>query len=101
MSGVDSDQAMIYESSHPDTAKHIISSVLKQVDNTVVRSIKLMKDGKLPFGKAESLGLKEGAIDLANNKYTQAVVPPAVWADVQKAKADIVDGKLKVPTAFH
>jgi len=98
--GVDSDQALIYEASRPDIAKRIVTSVLKQVDNTVVRSVTLMKEGKLPFGQAESLGIKEGAIGLADNKFTQAIVPPAVWADIEKTKAEIVDGKVTVPTAF-
>ncbi|MDE1990967.1 MAG: BMP family ABC transporter substrate-binding protein [Rhizobiaceae bacterium] len=98
--GVDSDQALIYETSRPDTAKRIVTSVMKNVDNTVVRSVSLMKDGKLPFGTAESLGLKEGAIGLADNKFTQAIVPPAVWTDVSKVRDDIIAGKIKVPTAF-
>lgn len=98
--GVDSDQALIFETSRPDAAKRIVTSVLKQVDNTVVRAVSLMKEGKLPFGQAESLGLKEGAIGLADNKFTQAIVPPAVWAEVEKTKADIMDGKVTVPTAF-
>lgn len=98
--GVDSDQAMLFEKSRPDTAKRIITSVLKQVDNVVVRAISLMKNGKLPLGKTESLGLKEGAIDLANNTFTQAIVPPSVWAEIEKTKADIVEGKIIVPTAF-
>ncbi|SCB39169.1 BMP family lipoprotein [Rhizobium hainanense] len=98
--GVDSDQAMLFEKSRPDAAKRIVTSVLKQVDNVVVRAVSLMKDGKLPFGKAESLGLKEGAIDLADNKFTQAIVPSTVWAEIEKTKAEIVDGKIIVPTAF-
>lgn len=98
--GVDSDQALIFETSRPATAKRIVTSVLKQVDNTVVRAVTLMKEGKLAFGTAESLGLKEGAIGLADNKFTQEIVPPAIWAEVQKTKAEIIDGKVKVPTAF-
>ncbi len=98
--GVDSDQALIYETSRPDTAKRIVTSVMKNVDNSVVRSITLMKDGKLPLGTAESLGLKEGAIGLADNKFTQAIVPSAVMSEVDKVKADIIAGKVKVPTAF-
>lgn len=98
--GVDSDQALIYETSRPDTAKRIVTSVMKNVDNTVVRSVALMKEGKLPLGTAESLGLKEGAIGLADNKFTHAIVPPAVMGEVDKVKADIIAGKVKVPTAF-
>lgn len=98
--GVDSDQALIYETSRLDTAKRIVTSVMKNVDNTVVRSVALMKEGKLPLGTAESLGLKEGAIGLADNKFTQAIVPPAVMGEVDKVKADIIAGKVKVPTAF-
>ncbi|MGO4568866.1 BMP family protein [Rhizobium sp. 2YAF20] len=98
--GVDSDQALIYQTSRPDTAKRIVTSVMKNVDNTVVRSITLLKDGKLPVGTAESLGLKEGAIGLADNQFTKAIVPAVVMAEVNKTKADIIDGKVSVPTAF-
>lgn len=98
--GVDSDQALIYESSRPETAKRIVTSVLKQVDNAMVHAITQMKDSNLPLGKAESLGLNEGAIGLAYNKFTQAIVPPAVWTEIDRTRSEIINGKVKVPTAF-
>ena len=98
--GVDSDQALVYETSRPETAARIITSVMKNVDNAVVRSVTLLKEGKLPLGKAESLGLKEGAIGLADNKFTKAIVPQTVMTEIDAVKAAIIDGKIAVPTAF-
>lgn len=98
--GVDSDQAMLYATSSPQTAQHIVTSVMKNVDNVVVRSLKLELDGKLPFGRSEALGLAEGGIGLADNQYTDALVPPAVLEEVRKAQAGIIAGTIKVPSAF-
>ncbi|MCL5676860.1 MAG: BMP family ABC transporter substrate-binding protein, partial [Firmicutes bacterium] len=62
--GVDSDQAMLFKDSDPKKAELVVTSMLKRVDNSLVRAIKLYQDGKLTFGKAENLGLKDNAVGL-------------------------------------
>ena len=99
--GVDSDQAAIYQAAAPDRAARIVTSVLKRVDNAVFRALSRMKGGTLAFGKSESLGLKEGAIGLADNRFTQTLVPPATMDQVRQVEAAIEDGSLHVPSVYR
>jgi len=98
--GVDSDQATIYQAASPDRAARIVTSVLKRVDNAVFRALTLASQGALPFGTAESLGLKQGAIGLADNRFTQAIVPAATMAEVRQVETAIEDGRLTVPSIY-
>lgn len=98
--GVDTDQAMLYETSNPATAARIVTSVMKNVDNVVFRSLQLAGQDKLPYGKAEALGLAEGGIGLADNKYTRAIVPETVMTELKTIEGKIIDGSIKVPTAL-
>ncbi|MBJ6986790.1 MULTISPECIES: BMP family ABC transporter substrate-binding protein [unclassified Devosia] len=98
--GVDSDQALLFEESRPETAERIFTSVLKQVDNSVVYAFEQLQKGELKLGSAESLGLKEGAIAIAVNKYTDAVVPADVMEEIKAIEAKIIDGSIDVPTTL-
>ncbi|TWB21763.1 nucleoside-binding protein [Nitrospirillum amazonense] len=98
--GVDSDQAALYRASSPRRAARILTSVMKNVDAAILRALRLWQQGRLPLGRTESLGLKEGAIGLADNPAAALTVPPAVRAAVAAARQGIIDGTLTVPTAF-
>lgn len=98
--GVDSDQAAIYQAAAPDRAARIVTSVLKRVDNAVFRALSRMQQGTLAFGTAESLGLKQGAIALADNRVTRALVPAATMDRVRQVQTAIEDGSLRVPSAY-
>ncbi|MCG8481727.1 MAG: BMP family ABC transporter substrate-binding protein, partial [Clostridia bacterium] len=67
--GVDSDQALLFTESDPEKANLIVTSMLKRVDNSLVRAIELHMEGALPYGSAENLGMAEEAIGLADNEY--------------------------------
>ncbi|WP_044560097.1 BMP family ABC transporter substrate-binding protein [Azospirillum sp. B4] len=98
--GVDSDQAALYRASSPRRAARILTSVMKNVDAAIVRALRLQRQGRLPLGRTESLGLKEGAIGLADNPDAALAIPAAVRAAVDAARQGIIDGTLAVPTAF-
>ena len=98
--GVDSDQAEIYQAAAPERAHRIVTSVLKRVDNAVFRALSLMAADTLPFGRSESLGLKEGAIGLADNGVTQALVPAATMAEIRQVEAAIKAGDLTIPSVY-
>ncbi|ASG20264.1 BMP family lipoprotein [Nitrospirillum viridazoti] len=98
--GVDSDQAALYRASSPRRAARILTSVMKNVDAAILRALRLWQQGRLPLGRTESLGLKEGAIGLADNPEAALTVPPTVRAAVAAARQRIIDGTLTVPTAF-
>jgi basic membrane protein A len=98
--GVDSDQAMAMEPTNPDQAKQILTSMQKNVDNSIYRAMKMYLDGTLPFGKVEQLGLKEGGVGLSDNKFYQANTPKDVQDKVAQAIKDVSDGKIVVDTVF-
>ncbi|MEW6522910.1 MAG: BMP family ABC transporter substrate-binding protein [Bacillota bacterium] len=98
--GVDSDQAMLFKDSDPAKAKLIPTSMLKRVDNSLLRALTLFKEGKLEFGKAESLGMKEEAVGLAENEFYTQIVPAEFRQRLAVIKQELIDGKITVSTAF-
>lgn len=98
--GVDSDQAMLFKSSDAKKAELIVTSMLKRVDNSLVRALKLYKDGKLPFGKSEQLGLAEDAVGLADNEFSQKLISADFKKQLDDLKAKILKGEIKVDSAM-
>ncbi len=98
--GVDSDQALIIEQTNPDMARHILTSMMKNVDNSLFRALKLHLEGTLPYGQAEALGVAEGGVGLARNKYYEEMTPDEVKARIDQAEQDLLEGKIVVDTVF-
>ena len=98
--GVDSDQAMLYKDSDPEKAEHVPASVMKRVDNSLVRAFQMIEDGTLPWGQEETLGLADGAVGLSENEYYEKLVPEEVRNDIQDAADKIISGEITVDTAF-
>ncbi len=99
--GVDSDQALIIEEANPDQAARILTSMMKNVDNSIFRGVQKHLDGTLPYGTAESLGIAEGGVGLARNKFYEASTPDEVKALVDAAEQKIINGEITVATAFQ
>lgn len=98
--GVDSDQALLIENTDPEQAKHIATSMMKNVDKSLYRALGLYIDGQLPFGRAETLGIKDEAVGLAKSKYYQEITPAEIKAKINQAEINIKNGNIKVETAF-
>lgn len=81
--GVDSNQNGL----HPGS---ILTSMLKRTDVAVYQAFKGVKPG------ITSLGLREGALDLAYDENNAKLVSASMRSRVEAAKADIVSGKIKV-----
>ncbi|MFE6100515.1 BMP family protein [Streptomyces laurentii] len=92
--GVDSDQYM--QKGLAAYKDHILTSVTKDVQGSVFNLIKSVKDGKPQTGEVR-MGLAANGVGLAasNPAYTKMT---DVIAAVEKAKKDIVDGKITVKT---
>jgi len=86
--GVDSNQNYL----HPGT---MLTSMMKRVDVAVYNSAKAAADGTWKAG-AQVLGLKEGGVDWAYDKYNKPLVSADMKAKVDAAKADIISGKIQV-----
>ena len=98
--GVDSDQATIVAETDPDQAERILTSMMKNVDNSIFRAVSLHLDGELPYGSAESLGIPEGGVGLAKNEFYDAATSDDIKAMVEAAEAAVVAGDIEVQTVF-
>jgi basic membrane protein A len=98
--GVDSDQATIIEATDPDQAARILTSMMKNVGDSLYRAIKMHIEGTLPYGQAEALGIAEGGVGLAYNKYYEENTPQTVKDKIAQAQKDVTEGKIVVDTVY-
>jgi basic membrane protein A len=68
----------------------MLTSMVKRVDVAVFNAFKGVKPG------LQSLGLKEGGVEVALDEHNAKLVTPEMKARVEAARADIVAGKIKV-----
>ncbi|GGD05246.1 BMP family lipoprotein [Aureimonas glaciei] len=86
--GVDSNQNAL----HPG---HVLTSMVKRVDNAVFQAFDDAAKDKFTAG-ATTLGLAEDGVGYSLDKDNEALITPEMKAAVEKAKADIVAGTVKV-----
>jgi len=86
--GVDSNQNYLQPG-------HMLTSMVKHVD---VATLKVFNDAKSGNWKPglSVLGVAEGGVEPAFDKYNAALVTDAMRAKVKQARADIISGKIKV-----
>jgi basic membrane protein A len=99
--GVDSDQALVVEEADPDQAARILTSMMKNVDNSLFRAIDLHQKDELQYGATEALGIAEGGVGLARNKYYEQSTPEEVKQLVDQAEQKILGGEITVDSAFQ
>ncbi|MGX8692539.1 MAG: BMP family lipoprotein [Clostridia bacterium] len=85
--GVDTDQSIL-------APEHVITSAMKRVDVASQDISKAVADGTFTSG-VHLYDLSNGGVDLAP---TRDHIPAEVLAVVEQAKADIIAGKIVVPT---
>ncbi|MCM2291696.1 BMP family ABC transporter substrate-binding protein [Allorhizobium sp. BGMRC 0089] len=86
--GVDSNQNYL----HPG---YMLTSMVKRVDLAVYNAYEDTKNGKFTAG-INVLGVKEGGVDAAMDQYNAKLITPEMKAAVEKAKAGMIAGTLKV-----
>jgi basic membrane protein A len=88
--GVDTDQ-------DGEAPGFVLTSMIKRTDLAVEQLVTDFADEKLRGGgDTITLGLKEDGVGLSPFKYTKNQIPPEVLDRVDQARADIIDGKVKV-----
>ena len=98
--GVDSDQAEAFMETDKEKAEHILTSALKRVDLSLFRAIKLETEGKLAWGTREVLGIKEGAVGIAQNSIYDSLASDETKKTVAELEEKINSGEIEVDTAF-
>ncbi len=96
--GVDSNQNYLGDfDNNPATMNHALTSMVKRVDNAVYTLIMDVKADKFKGG-SRVFGLKDGGINYSTDQYNKALIPPAQITKIEQIKAQIVSGKIKVPS---
>lgn len=79
---------------------HVLTSVLKRVDNSVFDLLQIAATGTLQTGKTYTYGIENNGVGLAEDDLYRKYVPQACRDQVNKAKEDVASGKVRVDTAF-
>lgn len=98
--GVDSDQYQLLRETDEQEARAIVTSMMKNVDNSIYRAIRLHREGELPYGEAEVLGLQENGVGLARNENFDRIVPDEVVERIDELIEQVENGEIQVESAL-
>ncbi|USG66999.1 BMP family ABC transporter substrate-binding protein [Brevibacillus ruminantium] len=87
--GVNSNQNMVQPG-------HVLTSMLKNVGNSIYRALDLYKKDQLPFGENESLGIYEEGVGLAKDDLYNQYVPQAIRDKMDEIQVKVVSGEIKI-----
>lgn len=95
--GGGADQEQIFKEIDPEKAELITTSVIKDVDISLLRAIDKYFEGTLKFNETETLGLKEGCVSIATpNK----IVNQDIVDKINEIKSKIANGEIEVPSVY-
>ena len=77
---------------------HILASMLKNIGASLVLAVEAAEAGTLKYGQTTSYGLANDGVglDFDNNG---SLVPDSVVQKIDELKQQVIDGKIKVPSA--
>jgi basic membrane protein A len=87
--GVDADQ-------WDEAPGHVMTSMVKGVDNAVYDAISRVKAGTFRGG-VYSFGLKEGGVSYVYDERNRSLIPDDVRARVEGLRQEIISGSIRVP----
>jgi basic membrane protein A len=89
--GVDADQ-------YREAPGHVLTSMVKRVDNAVYDVILRVKENRFK-GWIYNFGLAEDGVGYIYDEHNRALIPDAVRARVEALKAEIIAGRIAVPSS--
>ncbi|MEW5814607.1 MAG: BMP family ABC transporter substrate-binding protein [Spirochaetota bacterium] len=98
--GVDSDQYLLFVDTDSEKANWIVTSMMKNVDVSLYRGIKMHIEGNLKYGEAEVLGLAKDGVGVADNDNYKKQIPANFREKLKELEQKIISGEIKVKTAF-
>lgn len=98
--GVDFDYAARLQGTSPETAEHVLTSVIKDYKGMVTPILEGLKDGKVDWGTHKYISYNEGGVYLVNDKNTQAIVSADTKAKFDEIESKLKSGTIKVSSAF-
>ncbi|HEX3866930.1 MAG TPA: BMP family ABC transporter substrate-binding protein [Gemmatimonadaceae bacterium] len=88
--GVDADQ-------YDEAPGHVLTSMVKGIDVAVLQTIKRVRDHTFKGG-VYTFGLAENGVGYVYDEHNRALIPDSVHARVEQLKADIIAGRIHVPS---
>jgi len=88
--GVDADQ-------YGEAPGRVLTSMVKGIDVSVLDVIKRVKDHTFKGG-VYTYGLAENGVGYVYDEHNKALIPDSVQTRLQQIRADIIAGKIKVPS---
>ena len=88
--GVDADQ-------YSEAPGHVLSSMVKGVDNAVYDAIQKVKDGRF-LGGIYQYGLAEQGVGYVYDQNNEKLIPSDVRAELEHLRQEIVAGRIVVPS---
>lgn len=98
--GVDGDQEAAFKDSHPEMSAVIVTSMLKKVDQSILRAVKLAEEGTLPWGTTEVIGLKEKGVGIVTTGNFLTMLSPESQQRVFGLEQEVANGNITVASAF-
>ena len=98
--GVDSDQAALFAETDQAQADVIMTSVLKNVGQSIFLAVEGTINGTTEYGTVAVFGLADGAVDIVQDDNFNEFVPEEVRAEVNDLRQQIIDGELEVEHAI-
>ncbi len=99
--GVDSDQWQAYtDGENPEKANVILTSMLKEVGNSLVTFFHDVEAGEDVWGKNQNLGVAEGAVGYVDNEFFRANVPEELRNAMAEVSGKVASGELKIQSYF-
>jgi len=77
----------------------ILTSMMKRVDNAVFDTVKQVVDGGF-VGGIHLFGLDNDGVGYALDDYNRSLIPQAILDEVERAKKEIIAGRIKVTDAM-
>jgi len=97
--GVDSDQSLLFEETDPDKSAHIVTSAIKRIDQAVLSAVKADQAGTLAYGTVAQLGVAEGGVGLAKNKYYEQL-DDSIKSKITEIEEKLTAGEIEIGTAY-
>ena len=88
--GVDADQ-------YPEAPGFVLTSMVKGIDESVFQAVKAVKEGRFKGG-IQQFGLAEKGVGYVYDEHNRALIPDSVKARLDQLTAEIIAGRIKVPS---
>lgn len=99
--GVDGDQEAAFRDTNPGLADAIKTSMLKRVDMSLLRAVKLAEEGTLPWGTCESVGLAEDSVGVVIDGMLTKTLSAEQMEKITDAIAKVKAGEITITSAMN